>query len=97
MSPALALCLVVPAADAVTPLSQLRYTPDITVSLGGRVIGPADVANDTLSGLPTLALAALPASVAAYHFTGTAHWLVFDTTVALTLRTDRHAEGCRLL
>ncbi len=70
-------------AHAATALSQLRYTPDITVTLSGTTVGPADVAGDDLAGTVALVLPALPANVAAYHYTGSEHWLVFDTTVAL--------------
>ena len=68
---------------AATPLSQLRYTPDITINLNGTVVGPDDVANDNLLGTLSLSLSGLPANVAAYHNTGTVQWLVFETTVAL--------------
>jgi hypothetical protein len=79
-----ALALALPGlASAATALSQLRYTPDITVTLSGQTVGPADIANDTLAGAPALALAGLPANVAAYHYTGSVHWLVFETAVAL--------------
>ena len=70
-------------AHAATGLSAIRYVPDITVSLNGTVAGPNAVANDSLSGAPTMALAGLPGNVAAYHYTGSVHWLVFDTTVSL--------------
>jgi len=69
--------------QAATALAQLRYTPDITVSLGGATIGPQSVADDDLAGTVSVALDALPAPLAAYHYTGSVHWLVFDTTVAL--------------
>lgn len=79
-----ALLAAIPGfAVAATPLAQIRYTPDITVNLAGVTVGPGDVANDTLSGAPTLALSGLLANVAAYYYTGTVHWLVFATTVLL--------------
>lgn len=84
------LCLAFAAvfaisARAATPLTQLRYTPDITVNLAGVTVGPTDVANDDLAGNITLALSGLPANAAAYHYNPVSgvHWLVFDTTVAL--------------
>lgn len=80
---AFALCLAVPVAHAATALAQLRYIPDMTVDLNGTTVGPKAVANDTLAGSPTLALSGLPVDVAAYSYTGTVHWLVFDTTVNL--------------
>jgi hypothetical protein len=80
---ALALCIAAPVAHAATALAQLRYVPDITVDLNGTTVGPNAVANDTLAGSPTLALSGLPVDVAAYAYTGTVHWLVFDTTVNL--------------
>lgn len=79
---ALAIALVADA-HAATALSQLRYSPDITVTLSGTAVGPADVASDDLAGTVALVLPALPANVAAYHYTGSEHWLVFDTTVLL--------------
>lgn len=80
------LCIAavfIAAAYAATPLSQLRYTPDITINLGGTVVGPNDVAGENPLGTLSLPLSGLSANVAAYHYTGTVHWLVFDTTVAL--------------
>ena len=71
------------ASHAATGLSSLRYSTDITVNLGGTVVSPDSVANDTLGGAPTLALSGLPGNVAAYYYTGSVHWLVFDTTVSL--------------
>jgi hypothetical protein len=77
------LLVCVFTSHAATGLSSLRYVADITVTLAGTVVGPNSVANDTLSGAPTLALSGLPGSVAAYYYTGSVHWLVFDTTVSL--------------
>lgn len=74
----------VPAVHAATALTQLRLSPDITVTLGGAtVVAPDAVASDNLAGSYSLILSSLPGNVAAYHFAGGVHWLVFDTTVTL--------------
>jgi hypothetical protein len=81
--------LHVPAAQAATALSTIRYIPDITVNLNGQVVSPVDVANDTLSGAaPTINLAGAPGNLAAYcrrpsGSLGAQVWLVFQTTVSL--------------
>ena len=41
-------------AWAVTPLSKLRVTPDITTVLSGTTVGPADVGEDNLAGVVSL-------------------------------------------
>jgi hypothetical protein len=51
----LALAMVWPASlIALTPLNSIRYTPDITVVLGGITVSPQSVAEDNLAGLVTL-------------------------------------------
>lgn len=42
------------AAFALTPLNSIRYTPDITVVLGGTLVTPRNVAEDNLAGSVTL-------------------------------------------
>ena len=42
------------AALAATPLQAIRYTPDITVVLGGTTVTPQNVAEDNLAGAVTL-------------------------------------------
>jgi len=46
--------LVAAAVGAVTPLSTLRYAPDITTTLSGTTVGPAEVAQDNLAGVVSL-------------------------------------------
>lgn len=82
LAAALANCPAM-TAHAATALSEVRYTPDVTITLAGTPVGPADVSSDNLAGTVALALPALPANLAAYHYTGSVHWLVFDATVLL--------------
>jgi hypothetical protein len=70
-------------AYAATPLSQLRYTPDITINLSGTVVAPNAVADENPIGALSLAASGLSANVAAYHNAGAVQWFVFDTTVVL--------------
>ncbi|MFI5182252.1 MAG: DUF11 domain-containing protein [Thermoanaerobaculia bacterium] len=42
------------SAWAVTPLTKIRYTPDVTTVLSGTTVGPANVAEDDLAGTVTL-------------------------------------------
>jgi hypothetical protein len=83
-----ASCLVTLAtmpsiAGAVTALSDLRWVADTAVLAEGTLVQPNDVATDTLAGFTNRVLSALPAKVNAYYFAGHAHWLVFETSVAL--------------
>ena len=78
-----ALLFAAATGQAATGLSSIRYLPDITVSLNGTVAGPNEVVVDTFMGSPSLTLSGLPGNVAAYYWTGSVHWLVFDTTVSL--------------
>ena len=48
------IILIGRAACALTPLSSIRYTPDITVVLGGTTVTPQNVAEDNLAGVVTL-------------------------------------------
>ena len=59
---------VVMGAHAATSLSAIRYTPDITVSLGALTAGPKSVVHDAM-GAPSSALTGLPADVRAYRYT----------------------------
>jgi hypothetical protein len=78
-----ALLFAAATGQAATGLSSIRYLPDITVSLNRTVAGPDAVVGDTFTGSPSLPLSGMPGNVAAYHWTGSVHWLVFDTTVSL--------------
>jgi hypothetical protein len=75
------------AVRAATPLTSLRYAPDITVDLSGTTITPAEVAEDDLAGMVTAVdIGMLPADthVDAYALLGNDDQLLsFDTTVAL--------------
>ena len=73
------------AAGAATSLATLRYTPDITVNLGGTVVTPRSIATDSFSGAPTLVQSNLPADLATYFYNPSKGllWLVFSTTVTL--------------
>lgn len=78
------------SAHAATPLSALRYAPDVTVTLGsGNVtVGPNAIAADDLGGNVSAAnVGAIPvgAAIAAYHRKNNGDQLfVFDTTVVLS-------------
>lgn len=83
--------LISTTTQAVTPLSELRYSPDITVSLGSPVamtIVGGRVATDDLMGsvTPTDIVFALPAGthVSAYHLKSSGDILLaLDTAVGL--------------
>ena len=72
---------------AATPLTALRYASDITVTLGGTTITPANVAEDDLAGVVTaIDVGSLPADshVDAYQLLANGDQLLsFDTTVTL--------------
>lgn len=71
----------------VTPGLTLRYWPDVTVVLGGRTVGGADVVQDDLAGTVTpVSIGTLPAGtrVDGYHVLPNGDQLLsFDVTVAL--------------
>jgi hypothetical protein len=81
------LTFFAPAAHALTPLNGLRFSPDITVNLGGTTVTPENVAQDDLAGTVSLVnVGVLPfgTSVTAYHrLNGGDQLLAFDTTVSL--------------
>ena len=79
---------LVPAATlAATPLSAVRVSPDVTVTLGGVTVDDESVARDDLLGGVTLqGIAPVPQSVDldAYHLLPNGDQLLsFDTTVTL--------------
>jgi uncharacterized repeat protein (TIGR01451 family) len=75
------------SAWAVTPLSQVRYTPEVTTVLGGTTVGPADVANDNLAGAVSLVdIGSIPsgAHLDGYAVAGNGDQLLsFDTALTL--------------
>ena len=79
--------LVGRAAYAVTPLSTVRYAPDITVVLGGTVVTPQNVARDNLAGVVSLvSIGTIPngTDVIAYSpLVNGDQLLAFDTTLSL--------------
>jgi hypothetical protein len=72
--------------SALTPLTGLHVSTDITTTLGSLTVGDQDLAYDDLAGGVSPALTGLPAAadLASYHrdADGT-QLLVFDTTVVL--------------
>jgi hypothetical protein len=70
-----------------TPLSTIRYSPDITAVLGAATVTDENVAEDDLGGLVTLVnIGAIPAAahVSGYHRLANGDQLLsFDTVVAL--------------
>ncbi|HEV8266864.1 MAG TPA: hypothetical protein VGR00_01470, partial [Thermoanaerobaculia bacterium] len=84
------------SAPAATPLSKVRYAPDVTTVLSGVTIGPAGPAEDDLAGLVTSpSIGTIPAGARldgyALHPNGF-QYLSFDTAVTLSgttfLRND---------
>jgi hypothetical protein len=80
------ICLIAATSAArAQSLVALRYTPDITVLLGGTIIGPAEVVEDDLAGMVLpVDIGTLPpdAHVDAYHLLPNGDQLLsFDTTV----------------
>jgi hypothetical protein len=48
---AIVIALLLPTASfALTPLQSVRYSPDVTVELGGTLVTPQNVASDDLAG-----------------------------------------------
>jgi hypothetical protein len=72
---------------ALTPLSAIRFSPDITVNFGGTLVTPQNVAQDDLAGAVSLVnIGTIPAGtdVIGYHLlTNGDQLLSFDTTVSL--------------
>lgn len=83
---ALAL-LIAPVAFGLTPLTSIRYAPDITVVLGGTTVDHNQVAQDNLAGSVSLVnVGPIPptAIITAYDRLPTGDQLLaFDTTVTL--------------
>ena len=74
-------------AQALTPLGSIRYSPDITVVLGGTTLNHNQVAEDNLAGGVTLVnVGAIPSTaiITAYdRLPNGDQLLAFDTTVTL--------------
>jgi hypothetical protein len=75
------------AAFALTPLSAIRYAPDIAVVLGGTIVTPQNVAQDNLAGTVSLVnIGSIPngTDVIAYSpLVNGDQLLAFDTTLSL--------------
>jgi hypothetical protein len=75
------------AAFALTPLSAVRYAPDITVILGGTTVTPQNVAEDNLAGMVSLVnIGAIPNGTDVIAYAALANGdqlLAFDTTLTL--------------
>lgn len=74
-------------AWAVTPLTKIRYAPDVTTVLSGTTVGPANVAEDNLAGTVTLVgIGVIPdgARLDGYAVASNGdQFLSFDTAVVL--------------
>jgi hypothetical protein len=84
----LALTLLIRgAALGASPLSSIRYAPDITVVLGGTTVTPQNIAEDDLAGSVTLVSAGTypnGADITAYTALKNGDQLLaFDTTLSL--------------
>jgi hypothetical protein len=81
------LTFIAPGAHALTPLSTLRFSPDITVNFGGTLVTPQNVAQDNLAGAVSLVnIGAIPigTGITGYHLLANGDQLLaFDTTVSL--------------
>ncbi|MBI1818536.1 MAG: hypothetical protein HYR72_26425 [Deltaproteobacteria bacterium] len=81
------LILTGTAVDAATPLKAIRYTPDITVVLGGITVTPQNIAEDNLAGAVTLVTAGTypnGTDIIAYDHLATGDQLLtFDTDLTL--------------
>jgi hypothetical protein len=75
------------AVLALTPLKSIRYTPDITVVLGGATVTPQNVAEDNLAGSVTLVNAGTypnGTDIIAYdHLANGDQLLAFDVDITL--------------
>jgi len=82
----LTLAAALPVRGA-TPLESIRYSPDVTVTLGAATVDDDDVASDDLlGGVVPVAVAVIPpgAALDGYDVLPIGHQLLsFDTTVAL--------------
>lgn len=83
----LTVMLSASAVDALTPLTSLRYAPDITVALDATTVDHNEVAEDNLAGLVMLvSIGAIPSTtiVTAYdRLPSGQQLLAFDTDVSL--------------
>jgi len=72
-------------ALAITPLTALRYAPDVTVTLHGQTVGPGNIAEDNLHGSVSLkSVGTVPdgTHVIAYHaYPNGDQLLAFETDV----------------
>ncbi|MFI5166090.1 MAG: DUF11 domain-containing protein [Thermoanaerobaculales bacterium] len=86
-------------AWAVTPLSKLRYTPDISTVLSGTTVGPANVGEDNLAG--TVSLVNIGTIPDGAHLDGYAvapngdQLLSFDTALTLGATTFQRNDVIR--
>jgi hypothetical protein len=83
----LALAAAVLPVRGATPLESIRYTPDVTVTLGAATVDDDDVASDDLlGGVVLVPVGMIPPDVAldGYHVLPNGHqFFSFETTVAL--------------
>ncbi len=88
------------AAFALSPLSSIRYTPDITVVLGGTTVTPQNVAEDNLAGTVSLVnIGTIPNGTDVIAYSPLANGdqlLAFDTTLTLGSLTVRPGDVVRL-
>ncbi len=88
------------AACALTPLSSVRYAPDITVVLGGTTVTPQNVAADNLAGTVSLVnIGSIPNGTDVIAYSPLANGdqlLAFDTTLTLGSLTARPGDVVRL-
>jgi len=75
------------SAQAATPLAELRYSPDVTVTLNGTLLADQNAGADDLAGVVTLLdIGPVPTAtdLVAYHLLSNGdRQLAFDTTVTL--------------
>lgn len=87
------------ATQALMPLGAIRFVPDITVDLGGVIVGPNQVAEDDLSGGVTLVhVGPIPPSaiITAYDWLPNGDQLLsFDTAVSLPGLTASRGDVVR--
>src|SRR5512143_2193788 len=78
--------LVARPAPALTPLTALRYAPDITVTLSGTTVTPQNVAEDNLAGGVSLVpIGTIPNGtdvLAYYQLAGGDQLFAFDTDIS---------------
>ncbi|MCB1866915.1 MAG: hypothetical protein KDG50_15970 [Chromatiales bacterium] len=95
----LAACFAPAAAFAATPLAEVRYSPDVTVTLGGVTLDDEDAASDDLGGTVTaLDVGTIPggADIVGYHALPNGDQLLaFDTTVTVGFVTAESRDVVR--